>query len=70
MTRLTYPTILLALSLLTSAATAYAKEAWVAKAKDAVENALHQEVCAGTLTLSEARPSSRQIGSSITGRRF
>jgi hypothetical protein len=29
MTRITYPTILLALSLLTSAATAYAEEAWV-----------------------------------------
>ena len=26
-----------------------------AKAKDAVENALHKEVCAGTLTLKEAQ---------------
>jgi len=26
-----------------------------AKAKDAVENALHKEVCAGTLTLQEAQ---------------
>jgi len=27
----------------------------VAKSKDAVENALHKEVCAGTLTLHQAQ---------------